>query len=211
MEELSNVIQPQNNHLTEDIQLKGKWHSNFFKNKNPIVLELGCGKGEYSVELSERYPNKNFVGVDIKGNRMWKGATDSENNNFKNIAFLRIRIENILMCFAKDEVSEIWITFPDPQTKKKRQKKRLTHPEFLKKYSEILKDDGIIYLKTDSMFLYGYTLGVIEGENHKLLDCTNDVYGTNQLRENMDVKTHYEKMFLAKGIPITYIKFSLKL
>jgi tRNA (guanine-N7-)-methyltransferase len=210
MEELSNVIQPQNDHLTEDIPLKGKWNSDFFKNENPIVLELGCGKGEYSVALSERYPDKNFIGIDIKGNRIWKGATDSESNNYKNIAFLRIRIENILMCFAKDEVSEIWITFPDPQIKKKRQKKRLTHPEFLKKYSKILKNNGIIHLKTDSVFLYGYTLGVIQGENHKLLDCTNDVYGTQQGRENMDVKTHYEKIYLEKDTPITYTKFILK-
>jgi tRNA (guanine-N7-)-methyltransferase len=210
MEELSNVIQPQNDQLTEDIQLKGKWNSDFFKNKNPIVLELGCGKGEYSVALSERYPNKNFIGIDIKGNRIWKGAIDSAQQNFKNIAFLRIRIEHILKCFEKDEVSEIWITFPDPQIKKKRQRKRLTHPEFLKKYSQILKTDGIIHLKTDSAFLYGYTLGIIEGENHQLLDCTNDVYGVHQERENMDIKTYYEKIFLDKEIHITYIKFILK-
>jgi len=210
IEELSNVIQPERYDLKEEIQLKGKWNSDFFQNNNPIVLELGCGKGEYSVALSERYPNKNFVGIDIKGNRIWKGAMDSEKNNSKNIAFLRIRIENILMCFGKDEVSEIWITFPDPQIKKKRQKKRLTHPEFLKKYSKILKDDGIIHLKTDSMFLYGYTLGVIQAENHKLLDCTNDVYRTQQMRDNMDIKTHYERIFLDKEAPITYTKFILK-
>ena len=138
---------------------------------------------------------------------MWKGATHSENKNRKNIAFLRVRIEHILNCFIKDEVSEIWITFPDPQIKNKRQRKRLTHPEFLKKYSKILKTDGIIHLKTDSSFLYGYTLGIIEGENYQLLDSTNDVYGVHQTREDMDIKTHYEKIFLDKGTSITYIKF----
>ena len=209
MEELSNVIQPQNDQLREDIQLKGKWNSDFFKNENPIVLELGCGKGEYSVALSERYLDKNFIGIDIKGNRIWKGATHSNNMNCKNIAFLRVRIEHILNCFTKDEISEIWITFPDPQIKKKRQRKRLTHPEFLKKYSQILKKNGIVHLKTDSAFLYGYTLGIIEGENHELLDCTNDVYGVHQERKDMDIKTHYEKIFLEKGTSITYTKFRL--
>ena len=135
LEQLPNVIQPETYELNEDIPLKGNWHNQFFKNNNPIVLELGCGKGEYSVALAERYPEKNFIGIDIKGNRMWVGATDSNQKKMKNIAFLRIRIENIIKCFAENEVSEIWITFPDPQTKRKRQSKRLTHPDFLKKYN----------------------------------------------------------------------------
>ncbi len=209
MEQLPNVIQPETYELKEDIPLKGNWHNQFFKNNNPIVLELGCGKGEYSVALAERYPEKNFIGIDIKGNRMWVGATDSNQKKMKNIAFLRIRIENIIKCFAENEVSEIWITFPDPQVKRKRQSKRLTHPDFLKKYNNFLKDDGIINLKTDSAFLYGYTLGVIEGESHELLDCTNDLYNVHQTRENMDIKTHYEKIYLRKNIPITYTKFIL--
>ena len=209
LEHLPNVIQPETYELKEDIPLKGNWHNRFFKNNNPIVLELGCGKGEYSVALAERYPEKNFIGVDIKGNRMWVGATDSNHKKMKNIAFLRIRIENIIKCFAENEVSEIWITFPDPQIKRKRQSKRLTHPDFLKKYNNFLKEDAIINLKTDSAFLYGYTLGVIEGENHELLDCTNDVYNVHQTRENMDIKTHYEKIYLGKNTPITYTKFRL--
>ena len=158
-------------------------------------------------EFAERYPEKNFIGIDIKGNRMWVGASDSHNKELKNIEILRIRIENIIKCFAENEVSEIWITFPDPQIKRRRTNKRLTHPEFLKRYTHFLKEDGIINLKTDSAFLYGFTLGIIEGEGHELLDCTNDLYGVHQLRENMDIKTHYEKLFLDKGTPITYTKF----
>ena len=210
MEQLPHVVQPDTYELKEDIKLKGKWNSDFFKNDHPIVLELGCGKGEYSVALAERYPEKNFIGIDIKGNRMWVGASNSHNKELKNIAFLRIRIENIIKCFDENEVSEIWITFPDPQIKRRRTNKRLTHPEFLKRYTHFLKEDGIINLKTDSAFLYGFTLGIIEGEGHELLDCTNDLYGVHQLRENMDIKTHYEKLFLDKGTPITYTKFRLK-
>lgn len=210
MEQLPHVVQPDTYELKKDIELKGKWNSDFFKNDHPIVLELGCGKGEYSVALAERYPEKNFIGLDIKGNRMWVGASDSHNKELKNIAFLRIRIENIIKCFAENEVSEIWITFPDPQIKRRRTNKRLTHPEFLKRYTHLLKEDGIINLKTDSAFLYGFTLGIIEGEGHELLDCTNDLYGVHQVREDMDIKTHYEKLFLDKGTPITYTKFRLK-
>ena len=210
MEQLPHVVQPDTYELKKDIELKGKWNSDFFKNDHPIVLELGCGKGEYSVALAERYPEKNFIGLDIKGNRMWVGASDSHNKELKNIAFLRIIIENIIKCFAENEVSEIWITFPDPQIKRRRTNKRLTHPEFLKRYTHLLKEDGIINLKTDSAFLYGFTLGIIEGEGHELLDCTNDLYGVHQVREDMDIKTHYEKLFLDKGTPITYTKFRLK-
>jgi len=210
MENFKNVVQPETYHLTDDISLKGTWNKNFFKNENPIVLELGCGKGEYSVSLAERYPEKNFIGIDIKGNRMWKGATDSIKMGLENIAFLRIRIENIEKCFSENEISEIWITFPDPQIKKRREKKRLTHPMFLKKYSSFLQKEGIINLKTDSQFLYGYTLGIIEGHKHKLLDCVEDIYGVHQLRKDMDVKTHYEKIYLEKETPIAYTKFSLK-
>ena len=210
MKDLPHVIEPETYDLKEDISLKGNWNKKFFKNDNPIVLELGCGKGEYSVALAERFPEKNFIGIDIKGNRMWVGAKDSIEKGMNNIAFLRIRIENILKCFDKNEISEIWITFPDPQIKQKRQSKRLTHPNFLKKYNQFLKKDSSIHLKTDSAFLYGYTLGIIQAESHDLLDCTNDLYNVHQIRENIDIKTHYEKIYLEKETPITYTKFRLR-
>ena len=141
---------------------------------------------------------------------MWVGASDSYEKKMINIAFLGIRIENIIRCFEKDEVSEIWITFPDPQIQRRRSNKRLTHPNFLEKYKSFLHKNGVINLKTDSSFLYGYTLGIIEGKNYQLLDCTNDLYGVHQIRKDMDIITHYEKIYLKKNIPITYIKFQIK-
>ena len=168
MEEYPHVQQPTLEVLRQGYAMKGKWKKDFFNNDNPLVLELGCGKGEYSVGLAEKYPEKNFLGIDIKGARIWKGATDSLNKEMKNVGFLRIQIDWIEACFEKMEVDEIWITFPDPQLKKRRANKRLTHPDFLKKYNSILKKDGLIHLKTDSQFLHGFTLGVIAGENHFL-------------------------------------------
>lgn len=209
MKEYPHVIQPTLNELKEGFCLKGKWKKDFFKNDNPLVLELGCGMGEYSVGLAKKYPDKNFLGIDIKGARIWQGATESLEKGMKNVGFLRIRIDWIEMCFAKTEVDEIWITFPDPQLKKRRGTKRLTHPGFLKHYKKILKEDAPIHLKTDSQFLHGFTLGVIAGENHILEDATEDLYNSNQQREHMDIKTHYEKIFLKKGLPITYLRFKL--
>ena len=209
MKEYPHVIQPTLNELKEGFCLKGKWRKDFFKNDNPLVLELGCGMGEYSVGLANKYPDKNFLGIDIKGARIWQGATESLEKGMKNVGFLRIRIDWIEMCFAKTEVDEIWITFPDPQLKKRRGTKRLTHPRFLKRYKKILKEDAPIHLKTDSQFLHGFTLGVIAGENHILEDATEDLYNSNQQREHMDIKTHYEKIFLKKGLPITYLRFKL--
>ena len=209
LDQFLHVIQPNGDNYNEGFYLKGKWAKDFFHNNNPIVLELGCGKGEYSVSLAERYPNKNFIGIDIKGNRIWTGATVSNDKNLKNICFLRIRIENILNFFGRNEISEIWLTFPDPQIKKKRQRKRLTHPEFLIKYSVILGMKSHIHLKTDSQFLYGYTLGVIESGGHDLIDCTNDLYAVDQVRKDMDILTYYEKIYVSKGLPITYIKFRI--
>tara|TARA_B100000902_G_scaffold365033_1_gene385586 strand:+ start:44186 stop:44848 length:663 start_codon:yes stop_codon:yes gene_type:complete len=209
LDQFSHVIQPNGDNFHEIFYLKGKWAKDFFNNNNPIVLELGCGKGEYSVSLAERYPKKNFIGIDIKGNRIWTGATASKDKNLKNICFLRIRIENILNFFDRNEISEIWLTFPDPQIKKKRQRKRLTHPEFLTKYSNILGVESHIHLKTDSQFLYGYTLGVIESGGHELIDCTNDLYSVDQVRKDMDILTYYEKIYVSKGFPITYTKFRI--
>lgn len=156
----ANVFQPTREALVKnDYKLKGQWNATFFKNNNPIVLELGCGKGEYSVALAQRYPNKNFIGVDIKGARFWRGAKTALEDNLPNVAFLRTQIELIAYAFAENEVDEIWITFPDPQIKYKRTKHRLTNMAFLKRYKQILKPDGVVNLKTDSEFMHGYTLG----------------------------------------------------
>ena len=210
MAEFSNVFQPTFDDLKSGFSIKGKWKSEVFKNDNPLVVELGCGKGEYSLGLSRKYPDKNFLGVDVKGARMWKGASDANNEGISNVAFLRTRIEFIEYCFAKSEIDEIWITFPDPQIKKKRAKNRLTHPVFLDRYSNVLQDNGLIHLKTDSQFLHGYTLGIIEGHQHHLEDAEHDIYNAVLKRENMEIKTHYEKRFLAKNMPISYLRFRLQ-
>lgn len=209
MVDYSNVIQPTFDEIREGFFLKGNWKKNHFKNQNPLVLELGCGKGEYSVALAQKYPKKNFIGVDVKGARMWKGSTDALTYGLENVAFLRTRIEFIEGCFANNEVDEIWITFPDPQIKKKRAKNRLTHPVYLNRYSNILTSEGCIHLKTDSQFLHGYTLGIVEGHNHALEDAEHDIYNAALKRENMEIKTHYEQIFLKKNMPITYLRFKL--
>ena len=176
MKGYSNVFEPTLDDLKEVFYLKGKWRDKFFHNNNPIILELGCGMGEYSVGLAEKHPENNYIGIDIKGARMWKGATISNNKGMKNIGFLRIRIEWIEYCFSPKEIDEIWITFPDPQLKKSRQDKRLTHPDFLERYKKIVKDHTLIHLKTDSQFLHGFTLGVIASKGYKLIDSINDLY-----------------------------------
>ena len=203
----SNVIEPSLKDLEDGFNLKGKWKKNFFKNNNPIVLELGCGKGEYSVGLSKRYIEKNFIGIDIKGARIWKGANDAVKEKIENVAFLRTRIDWIEKCFSEDEIDEIWITFPDPQLKKRRAKKRLTHPLFLDKYAKIMTQNGLIHLKTDSQFLHGFTLGVTASRGHQLHESTHDLYRSKLSIKNMDIKTHYEKIFLQKKTPITYLCF----
>jgi len=208
--EYPNVFQPTFEELKSGFSIQGKWRSEVFKNDNPLVVELGCGKGEYSLGLAKKYPEKNFLGIDVKGARMWKGASDANNEGISNVAFLRTRIEFIEYCFANSEVDEIWITFPDPQIKKKRAKNRLTHPVFLERYSNILKDKGLIHLKTDSQFLHGYTLCVIEGYQHHLEDAEHDIYNAVLQRENMEIKTYYEQLFLEKNMSITYLRFRLK-
>jgi tRNA (guanine-N7-)-methyltransferase len=191
-----------------NFKLKGKWNAEYFKNDNLIVLELGCGKGEYSIGLAEKYPNKNFIGLDIKGARIWRGSKNAQEKNMHNVSFLRTQIEYIQGCFGKDEVSEIWITFPDPQPNK--EKKRLTHLIFLNRYKNVLKPNGVVHLKTDSAELYEFTLEVILENKLELLDSTNDLYGSSDLREEAKAfKTHYENLFTAKGKKITYLKFRL--
>tara|TARA_S200000501_G_scaffold371353_1_gene414273 strand:- start:363 stop:1022 length:660 start_codon:yes stop_codon:yes gene_type:complete len=205
-----NMVQsPRTDLLENGLPLKGKWHKEFFKNKQPIVLELGCGKGEYTVGLAEKFPHKNFIGIDIKGARMWRGARTATDNMMKNVGFLRTQIELIDCCFSKGEVSEIWITFPDPQIKYRRRKKRLTSPYMLDKYKSILSDDALLHLKTDSQFLHGYTLGILEGLGCKILDSSYDIDRQNPEDELLKIRTNYESIFRKKGLPITYIKFQL--
>ena len=204
------LIQPTTEEvLGKDHPIKGHWHEKVFKNQNPIVLELGCGKGEYTIALSQRNPDKNFIGVDIKGARLWKGAKYATENALPNVAFLRTRIEFITSLFAENEVSEIWVTFADPQPNKP--KKRLTSHQFLAKYKTFLKPDGIIHLKTDSILLHESTLEVIREGGHKLLAANNDIYApeSHVAEEITSIKTFYESQFLAKGMPITYLKFVL--
>lgn len=208
-ETFKNVIQPKRELLEKDaFKLKGKWHSDFFKNDKPIVLELGCGKGEYTLYMATQNSNKNFIGIDIKGARFWRGAKTALEENWQNIAFIRAQIELIDALFSKAEVSEIWITFPDPQIKFKRTKHRLTHPEFLKKYKKILYPSGSVHLKTDSEFLHGYTLGILNDPAYELRYAHNDIYNNNQApKAATGVQTFYEKIFLRKNKPITYLEF----
>lgn len=211
---LPNVIQPTRDEALNGFDLKGKWRSDFFKNNHPIVLELGCGKGEYSVGLAKTFPEKNFIGIDIKGARFWFGAKEAVQNDMKNVAFLRTQIELVDYFFDENEVDEIWITFPDPQIKYKRTKHRLTHPDFLNRYKKFLKPGGIIHLKTDSEFLHGYTLGLLQGMGYEILTAHHDIYGAPEYEPNTphlrDIRTYYEELFSAKGKTITYIKFRIK-
>lgn len=211
-ETFSNVYQPgREDVLNNTFSLKGNWNKEVFKNDNPIVLELGCGKGEYSVELARRYPNTNFIGVDIKGSRFWRGAKTAVEENIPNVAFLRTQIELIENCFGTNEVDEIWITFPDPQIKYKRTKHRLTNAEFLARYKNILKPEGIVNLKTDSEFMHGYTLGLLHGAGHKVLYANHNVYRNEGAPEVVTaIQTFYESQYLEQNKPITYIKFQIK-
>lgn len=192
-----------------DHPIKGHWAKDFFRNDRPVVIELGCGKGEYTVALAERDATRNYIGIDIKGARMWRGAKTVTERHIANAGFLRTRIEFINSLFAEGEVSEIWITFPDPQLKTRRASKRLTSPEFLTRYARLLAPDGKIHLKTDSQHLYAYTQAVIE---HFGLPCSvanPDIYGSGYADEVLSVKTAYESRFLGMGLPITYTCFSL--
>jgi len=211
-ETFNNVFQPLREEVTsKQFLLRGKWNSDFFKNTNPLVLELGCGKGEYSVGLAEKFPNKNFIGIDIKGARFWRGAKTAVESNLHNVAFVRTQIELIDGIFAPDEVDEIWITFPDPQIKYKRTKHRMTNPEFLKLYKKILKQNGVVNLKTDSEFMHGYTLGLLQGEGHEILYANHNVYKNEGSPEEVTgIQTFYEKQYLEINKPITYIRFKIK-
>lgn len=211
-ETFGNVVQPTRDDLVnKEFPLKGNWNKDFFKNENPLVLELGCGKGEYSVGLAKRFPEKNFLGIDIKGARFWRGAKTAVEEKIDNVGFLRTQIELIEHAFAAHEVDEIWITFPDPQIKYKRTKHRLTNTEFLQKYKTILKPDGVVNLKTDSEFMHGYTLGLLHGEGHEVLYANNDVYHQQGSPEEVTaIQTFYESQYLEQNKPITYIRFKIR-
>ncbi|WP_299339102.1 tRNA (guanosine(46)-N7)-methyltransferase TrmB [uncultured Psychroserpens sp.] len=211
-ETFENVFQPKRDELVNsNFKLKGQWNALVFKNENPLVLELGCGRGEYSVELAKKYPNKNFIGIDIKGARFWRGAKTAIEENIPNVAFLRTQIELIDYAFAKHEVDEIWITFPDPQIKYKRTKHRMTNSNFLKRYKTVLKPDGVVNLKTDSEFMHGYTLGLLHGEGHEVLYANHNVYKQEGSPEEVtSIQTYYESQYLEQNKPITYIRFKIK-
>ena len=193
-------------------EMKGRWGERFFHNDHPIVLELGCGRGEYTVGLARLFPEKNFIGVDIKGARMWTGATESLRDGMKNVAFLRTQIEFITRFFAPGEVAELWLTFSDPQMKKVT--KRLTSTHFLARYRNILTDGGLVHVKTDSPFLFTYTRYVVERNRLPLELCTDDLYGAlpgadDETRRILNIRTYYEQQWLDRGLTIKYLKFRL--
>ena len=209
-ESFPNVFQPDRQEvLSGRFPYRGRW-SEFFGNEHPLVLELGCGKGEYTLGLAKMRPDYNYIGIDIKGARLWRGAKTAVEEAMPNVAFVRSQISLIQGLFAPGEVSEIWITFPDPQIKYKRTKHRLTNLEFLEKYASILSKEGIVHLKTDSEFMHGYTLGVLHAGGHEVLYSNHDVYrNEGSPREVLDIQTFYENQYLEMGKAITYIKFRL--
>jgi len=185
----------------------GSWASGFFGNDRPVVLELACGKGEYTVNLARLFPDRNFIGIDYKGNRIWRGAKTALAENMANVGFLRIQIETITDYFAPGEIDEIWITFPDPQPQKGREKKRLTNPDFLEKYKRLLKESGIMHLKTDNDGFYAYTLEQIGRLGLTKIAETTDLYRSDLADEVLSIKTYYEQKYLANGKNINYVKW----
>jgi tRNA (guanine-N7-)-methyltransferase len=205
----NNVVQPTREEMTNGFEHQGKW-KDFFGNDNPITLELGCGKGEYTVALARKNPDRNFIGIDIKGARFWRGAKTAIEEDLKNVAFLRTQIELVDLAFAKAEIEEIWITFPDPQIKYKRTKHRMTNPDFLARYKHILKPDGMVHLKTDSEFMHGYTLGLLQGRGDDIIYAHHDIYSNTEApKDVIETQTFYEQQYLEKGKAITYMKFRI--
>ena len=207
----NNVIQPTREEVVEGrFAYRGKWRQ-FFNNDNPIIIELGCGKGEYTVGLAQRNPNVNYIGIDIKGARFWRGAKTAVESGLPNVAFVRTQIELITFIFDENEVDEIWITFPDPQIKYKRTKHRMTNVEFLNRYKKILKNEGFVNLKTDSEFMHGYTLGLLHGLGYEIVYANHNIYhNLGAPSEVTEIKTFYEQQYLQINKAITYIRFKIK-
>jgi tRNA (guanine-N7-)-methyltransferase len=207
---LNNVFQPETESVHgKDHPVKGTWKELIFRNTNPVVLELGCGKGEYTIGLATRFPGKNYIGIDIKGARMWRGAKTASEQNLTNVAFLRTRIEFINSFFDEGDADEIWITFPDPHPGARNSNKRLTSPLFLNRYRLFLKDKGLIHLKTDNTELYNYSEKVALHNDLEIINSTNDLYAENLSEDIFSIKTHYEKIFLKTGFKINYLSFRL--
>ncbi len=210
--ELDNIVQPGFEELLEgNFELKGKWNQKFFKKDQPIILELGCGKGDYSVALARKYPDYNFIGADIKGDRILRGARTGKSEELENLGFLRIQIQNIAHAFRNEEIDQIWITFPDPQARDRWEHRRMTSPNFLYRYKHILKPNGIIHLKTDSELLYNYTREVAMQLNQEIITESCDVYGDNLKNDATLTQTYYEKKWLAEGKKIFFLEFKLNL
>lgn len=208
MESFENVLQPNIKDLRNiNFPLKGNWNNDYFKNQNPIILEVGSGKAEYTVALAEKYANKNFVAIDIKGARLWQGAKYALSKNLKNAVFLRTKIDIIGAFFWKNEVSEIWIPFPDPQPRK--QNKRLCAPRFLNRYRKFIKSECIIHLKTDNKYLYDYTSAVLKHNNIEPIEKTDDLYNSSITSDVLLAKTFYEEKFIKHNAKITYLKFRI--
>lgn len=218
MKTFSCVFEPENDVMTApDFHMKGKWNDTYFKNDHPITLELGCGKGEYSIALARKYPVRNFIGIDVKGARLWRGSKTADEEAIRNIAFLRIKVEFVNNFFAANEVDEIWLTFSDPQPKDRRGSKRLSSHLFMQRYAKFLKPGGEIHVKTDSRFLYDSTMAMIAEAGHHLIEETENLYGpdfnkfSDDQQDILAVKTFYEKKFLITLQPIHYIRFTLNL
>ena len=208
-ENFPNLIQPAFTYPPTDHALKGNWRKDFFKNENPIVLELGCGRGEYAVNLAEKFPEKNFIGIDWKGARLWRGSKTGIESKIANLGFVRMQIQNAYALFEANEVNEVWITFPDPQMETGRVRKRLTNPRYLELYRKFMTNDGVINLKTDSFPFYEYTLEVVNEEKLRIRQQTNDLYNSEILDDILSIQTTYEKIWLKGGSKICYLQFNL--